>query len=127
MLTWVQRVAGDPGPLQSLGQFMGEQNVAQLTVRVNLESPHERCPCPQSFVRAQAVKVHVSKVVRQRRHVHYPAGSALLQPIQQQVGQQEVTEMVDAKHEPKSIPCSAMRKDTYGQDGGATLVVFLIL
>lgn len=41
LLTRMEGIAGDLGFLQSLGQLMGEENVAQLAIRVDLQLLHE--------------------------------------------------------------------------------------
>lgn len=40
----MEAVAGDLSSLQSLGQLMVEQDIAQLAIRVDLENLHERGP-----------------------------------------------------------------------------------
>lgn len=50
LLTWVESVAGDLGSLQSLGQLVVKENVAQFAVTVDLEDTYEWCSQPQSFV-----------------------------------------------------------------------------
>jgi len=59
----VQGVTGDFGSLQSLGQFMGEEDVAQFAMSINLEAFHKGFPYSESFVGVQAVKINFSKVV----------------------------------------------------------------
>lgn len=40
LLTWVEAVAGGLGSLKSFGQLVGEEDVAQLAVAVELENIH---------------------------------------------------------------------------------------
>lgn len=82
----MEAVAGDLGSLQSFGQLVVEEDVAQFAIGVNLENLHERGPQSKSFVCVQAIKINFSKVMSHRRHVDHPARFTLLQPVQQQVG-----------------------------------------
>ena len=62
-LTWVEGVTRDLGALQSLGELVGEEDVAQLAVRINLKNIPKRRPKSQSFVLVQAVKVYLPPVM----------------------------------------------------------------
>lgn len=101
--TWVQRVAAHVGALQSLVQLVGEEHVAQFAVGVGLQQLHEGLAGAQSPVLVQTVKVDASKVVGHRRHVDHPTGGVLLQTRQQQIGQEEVAQMIDPKHHPEAV------------------------
>lgn len=117
ILTRVEGVAGDPGALQPLGQLVGEKHVAQFAVGVGLEDPREGGPQPQGLVPGQALEIDLSEVVGQRGHVDDPAGAALLQPVQQQVGQQEVAHVVDAKHHPQPVLRAALHVHPWDTNG----------
>lgn len=103
--SWMEGKAGDLGSLQFLGELMSEEDIAEFAIRVVLEGLPEGRPQSQSFMGGETVKINVAKVVRHGRHVDDPAGTALLQSIQQQVGEEEVTDVVDAEHQPQSILC----------------------
>lgn len=114
ILTRMEGVAGDLGSPQPLGEFVGEEDVAQFAVRVDLEHC-EPGGQSQSFVLVQEVKIEFPKVVGSRCDIHDPAGSTLLQPAQQQVGQQEVAHVVDAKHHSQPVLRAALHEDTWDE------------
>ncbi len=82
----METVAGDFSSLQSLGQLMSEEDIAQLAIAVALENLHEGSAQSQRFVCVQAVKINLSKVMSHRRHIDHPAWFTLLQSVQQQIG-----------------------------------------
>lgn len=90
-LTWVKAIAGDTGALQAVGQFAGEEDVAQLAVAVGHEAVPAGLPRHQVLMGTQGGKVDGAQAVEQSRHVHHATLPALLQALQEQVGQQEVT------------------------------------
>lgn len=102
-LTWVQAVAADGGPLQPVGQLSGEQHVAQLAVAVGLEAAPSGIIGNQVFPGRQEREVDTAETVQESGHGDHAAGPALPQPLQQQIGQQEVTQVVHAKSHPKSV------------------------
>lgn len=74
--------------LQSLGQFMGEENITQLAVAVDVKDIHGRLAYSLS---ARAVEIHFAKIMTQGRHINHSTRTALLQTVLKQVGQQEMT------------------------------------
>lgn len=118
ILTRMEGVAGDLGSPQPLGEFVGEEDVAQFAVTVDLQHPCEGGGQSQSFVLVQVVKIDIPKVVAHRCDVHDPAGSPLLQPVQQQVGQQEVAHMVDTKHHSQAVLRAALHEHTWDGSTG---------
>ena len=63
-LTWMKTVAGDLGGLQSLCQLMGEENVAQLAVAVDLCVIDCCVANPQLLVNAQTIKINGAKIMK---------------------------------------------------------------
>ena len=62
LFTWVQAVAGDVGSLQPLGELVGEEHVAQLTVAVRGEELPAVFAGAQVFVHLQSLNTtHINK------------------------------------------------------------------
>jgi hypothetical protein len=84
----VQHVGGDAGALQAAGQLVGEHDVGQLGLVVG----------PLSGVSAlalQVVEVDATHRLGPGGDGHDPCGCARLEPVEQQVGEQERAEVVD--------------------------------
>lgn len=102
-LTWVEAVAGDAGALQPVGQLPGEQHVAQLAVAVGLEVVPGGLTGRHVPAGSQQREVDVAKAVQERGHGDHPAGRALPQSLQEQVGEQEVTQVVHAERHSEAV------------------------
>lgn len=99
----MEAVAGDAAALQPLGQLVGEEDVAQFAVTVLLKQLVVASGQRQLSVGRQAREVHMPHLVRFGGHGHHAARPARLQPVQKQHGQQEVTQVVDAKDNPEAV------------------------
>ena len=91
---------------------MVEENITQLAVAVCGEDIHERITNSHLLVRVQTVEVNGAEVMTHARHVDHSTLTALIQMVQKQVGQQEVTNVVDTKHHPQAILCGAWHVNT---------------
>lgn len=100
--TWVHGVAGDLGALQASGQLAGVQHVGQFAVTVVLEGREQPRGRP-----AQALGVQAAGAVGAGGHDEHPAGSAALQPLQQQLRQQEMAQVVHLEGEAEAVLCRA--------------------
>lgn len=95
--TWVEAVAGDAGALQPVGQLSGEQNVAQLAIAVGLKVAPRGLSGHRVLLGIQQREVHAAKAVQQRGHGDHAAGPAPLQPLQQEVSEQKMAQVVDSE------------------------------
>lgn len=103
VLTWVEAVAGDAGALQPVGQLPGEEHVTELTVAVGPKVAPGRLTGHQILVGSQQREVDVAEAVQKCSHSDHSAGRAPLQPLQEQVGEQEVTQVVHAERHSEAI------------------------
>lgn len=102
----MQTVAADAAALQSVGQLPGEKHVAQFAVAVRLDVLPRRLSSNQILCGGQQREVDVTKTVQECRNCDHSARTALLQPVQEQVGEQEVTQVVYAKRQAKALLCT---------------------
>jgi hypothetical protein len=75
------------GPLQPTRQLIGEQHIGELGLAVGA-APAE------APVALQVIEVDPAAPKRRRGDVYHPAGRAVLEQLQQQVGEQERAQMV---------------------------------
>lgn len=101
--TWVEAVAGDVGALQPVGQLSGEQNITQLAVAVGLNVVPGGLTGHQVLVGIQQREVDVAEAMQKCGHGDHPAGPALLQSLQEEAGEQEVTQVVYPKRHAKTL------------------------
>ena len=99
----MEAVAGDVAALQSLGQLVGEEVVAQFAVAVGQEELQVATAQSQISMSPQKAQIHIPSLKGSGGHVHHPARSTRLQPVQQQHRQQEVTQVIDAEYHPETI------------------------
>lgn len=99
----MEAVAGDAGALQPVGQLPGEQHVAQLAVAVGLKVVPGGLSGHHVPAGSQQREVDVAKAVQECGHGDHPAGRALLQSLQEQVGEQEVTQVVHAERHSETV------------------------
>lgn len=95
--TWVEAVAGDTGALQPVGQLSGEQNIAQLATAVGLKVAPRGLSGHQVLLGIQQWEVNVAKEMQECSHSDHTAGPALLQPLQEEVSEQKMTQVVYPK------------------------------
>lgn len=105
-------VASDIGTLQSLGQLVVEENIAQFAVAVRVEELPAVPPSAQVFISDKGIKVDVAPAIGHGAQCDYTAPSALLQAVQQQTGQQEVAKVVDPKLNTKAVSSAPIRHQT---------------
>lgn len=96
--TWVHGVGGHLGALQARGQLAGVQHVGQLAVAVALEGGQGA-----GGRAAQRGGVQAAGAVRGGGDDDHAAGSAALQPLQEQLGEQEVAQVVDLEGEAEAV------------------------
>lgn len=101
--TWVEAVAGDVGALQPVGQLSGEQNITQLAVAVGLKVVPGGLTGHQVLVGIQQREVDVAEAMHECGHGDHSAGPALLQSLQEETGEQEVTQVVYPKCHAKTL------------------------
>lgn len=101
--TWVEAVAGDVGALQPVGQLSGEQNITQLAVAVGLKVVPGALTGHQVLVGIQQREVDLAEAMQKCGHGDHSAGPALLQSLQEEAGEQEVTQVVYPKCHAKTL------------------------
>ena len=69
---------------------MGEQDVCELALTV-------RCPWYITLVTVQVIKIYLGILMKRTADNHNPAGAAPRQSIEQEVGKQEVAQVIDSK------------------------------
>lgn len=106
--TWVEAVTGHVSSLQPLGELMCEEHITQFAVGIYPEDIPERLTYSKLLVGAKSVKVKVTMIMQIWRYGDNAAWRALFQSVQQQVSQEEVTKVIDAKHKTKTIFSSAL-------------------
>lgn len=99
----MQTEAADVGSLQLIGQLPGEKHVAQFAVAVRLDVLQGRFSCDQILPEGQQREVYVPTAMQQSRNCDHPARPTLLQPLQEQVGEQEVTQVVHPKRQAEAL------------------------
>ena len=100
----MEAVAGHPGAVQPVGQLPGEEHVAELAVAVRAQGVQRRRPAPQQvLLRRQQGAVDGAQAVEQRRHGDHAARGAPPEPLQQEVCEEEMPEVVDAKRHAKAV------------------------
>jgi len=102
-LTWVEAVAGDTGALQPVGQLSGEEHIKQLAVAVSSDVVPGRLTGDQVPLGSQQREVSTATAVQKCSHSDHATGTALLQLLQEKVGEQEVTQVVDSKRHGETI------------------------
>lgn len=89
--TWVEAVTGDTGTLQPVSQLSGEQNIAQVAIAVGLKVAPSGLSRHQVLLGIQQWEVDVAKEMQECSHSDHTTGSALLQPLQEEVSEQKMT------------------------------------
>lgn len=126
--TWVHGVGGHLGALQARGQLAGMQHVGQLAVAVALEGGQGA-----GGRAAQRGGVQAAGAVRGGGDDDHAAGSAALQPLQEQLGEQEVAQVVDLEGEAEAVlrrppgahPCGGAAGSGDGAGGWGNLGMVL--
>lgn len=105
--TWVEAVAGDTGALQPVGQLSGEQNIAQLATAVGLKAAPRGLSGHQVLLGIQQWEVNVAEEMQECSHSDHTAGPALLQPLQEEVSEQKMTQVVYPKCHTEALRSAA--------------------
>lgn len=105
----MHRVAGDCAPFQRVSQLAGEQDVAQLAVAVPKHLHPGRGVV--GYRGAQGAEIHSPVAISHRGHGDHAASLCLLQTLQQQSGQQEVTQVIDSEVQLEAVSGLAMPSD----------------
>lgn len=110
--TWVHSVACHLGSLQPRGQLTGVQHIGQFAVTVVLEGG----PQPRRWV-AQSIEAQAAGAVGAGGDYDDATGSAALQPLQQQLSEQEMAQVVHLEGEAEAVLCCA--PDAHPCKGGS--------
>lgn len=108
----MQAIACDTGPLQAVCKLSRKEHITQFAVTVSSERVPERLAGDQILLRVEKVEIQRPQMMKQGRHVDYTAVLRLLQTIQQQQGEQKVSQVIDTKCHAKTIFCFAAYNET---------------
>lgn len=111
-LTWVQGVTGNISAFQPVGQLPGEEHITEFAVTVGLKAGPGRLGGHHVCLWSQQLEVDAPEAVQESRHGDDSAGAAAPEPLQQEVGQQEVTQVVDPKGQAEALLSAARTYNT---------------
>ena len=86
----MQVIGGDQVGIQPAGQLTCEQGVGELRVAIGV-------PSVKASAHLQVVEVYVSTGVGTRTHVNDPCGGTVLEQTEQQVGEEERGQVINAE------------------------------
>ncbi len=96
--TGVQHVSCNACARQPPRQLVSEHDIGKFGAPVGHETS-------VIFLELQIIEIHLYAFMRRRRHIDYAGRSAGLQPLKEQIGQQEVAQVVEGESLFKSFRC----------------------
>lgn len=97
---------------------MREQIIAQFAVAIGLKELPAEPPGAQISVSDQTIEVDPTPAMSERRDGDDTSSWTLLQSVQQQTGQQEMSQMVDPELDPETIFSSTISYETWRRTSG---------